>query len=38
MERSQIETLATQFIKGKIDYPQQVNPRVQEVVVSNVSF
>lgn len=37
MERSQIETLATQFIKGKIDYPEQVNPRVQEIVLRIVT-
>lgn len=37
MERSQIEALATQFIKGKIDYPEQVNPRVQEIVLRIVT-
>ena len=37
MERSQIETLATQFIKGKIDYPEQVNPRIQEIVLRIVT-
>ncbi len=37
MERSQIETLATQFTKGKIDYPEQVNPRVQEIVLRIVT-
>ncbi len=37
MERSQIEILATQFIKGKIDYPEQVNPRVQEIVLRIVT-
>ena len=33
MERSQIEKLATQFIKGKIDFPEQVNPRIQEITL-----
>lgn len=37
MERSQIETLANQFIKGKIDFPEQVNPRVQEIVLRIVT-
>lgn len=37
MERSQIEALATQFIKGKIDFPEQVNPRVQEIVLRIVT-
>ena len=37
MERSQIETLATQFIKGKIDFPEQVNPRVQAIVLRIVT-
>ncbi len=37
MERSQIEALATQFITGKIDYPEQVNPRVQEIVLRIVT-
>ena len=37
MERSQIEALATQFIKGKIDFPEQVNPRVQEMVLRIVT-
>ncbi|MGP5209566.1 catechol 1,2-dioxygenase [Psychrobacter alimentarius] len=33
MERSQIEKLATQFVKGKIDFPEQVNPRIQEITL-----
>ena len=37
MERTQIEKLATQFIKGKIDFPEQVNPRVQEIVLRIVT-
>ena len=37
MERSQIEALATQFIKGKIDFPEQVNPRVQAIVLRIVT-
>ena len=37
MERSQIEALANQFIKGKIDFPEQVNPRVQEIVLRIVT-
>jgi len=37
MERSQIEALATQFIKGKIDFPEEVNPRVQEIVLRIVT-
>ena len=37
MERSQIETLGNQFIKGKIDFPEQVNPRVQEIVLRIVT-
>lgn len=37
MERSQIEALATQFITGKIDFPEQVNPRVQEIVLRIVT-
>ena len=37
MERSQIEALATQFIKGKIDFPEHVNPRVQEIVLRIVT-
>lgn len=37
MERSQIEALATKFITGKIDYPEQVNPRVQEIVLRIVT-
>ena len=37
MERSQIEALATQLIKGKIDFPEQVNPRVQEIVLRIVT-
>ena len=37
MERTQIEKLAPQFIKGKIDFPEQVNPRVQEIVLRIVT-
>lgn len=37
MERTQIEKLATQFIKGKIDFPEQVNPRVQEIILRIVT-
>ncbi|MBH0086301.1 catechol 1,2-dioxygenase [Psychrobacter sp. SCQQ22] len=37
MERSQIEALATQFIKGKIDFPEQVNPRIQAIVLRIVT-
>ena len=37
MERSQIEALANQFIKGKIDFPDQVNPRVQAIVLRIVT-
>lgn len=37
MERTQIEALANQFIKGKIDFPDQVNPRVQEIVLRIVT-
>ncbi|MFT5428683.1 catechol 1,2-dioxygenase [Psychrobacter sp. 4Dc] len=37
MERSQIEALATQFIKGKIDFPEQVNPRIQDIVLRIVT-
>lgn len=37
MERSQIEALATQFVKGKIDFPEQVNPRVQTIVLRIVT-
>lgn len=33
MERSQIEKLATQFVKGKIDFPEQVDPRIQEITL-----
>lgn len=33
MERKQIEQLAEKFIKGKIDYPEKVNPRVQEITL-----
>lgn len=33
MERKQIEQLAEKFVKGKIDYPDKVNPRVQEVTL-----
>lgn len=37
MERNQIEKLATQFIKGKIDFPEQVNPRIQEITLRIVT-
>lgn len=37
MERTQIEKLANQFIKGKIDFPEQVNPRVQTIVLRIVT-
>lgn len=37
MERSQIEALATQFVKGKIDFPEQVNPRIQAIVLRLVT-
>lgn len=37
MERSQIEALASQFIKGKIDFPEQVNPRVQAITLRIVT-
>lgn len=37
MERTQIEKLANQFIKGKIDFPDQVNPRVQTIVLRIVT-
>jgi catechol 1,2-dioxygenase len=37
MERTQIEKLANQFIKGKIDFPEQVNPRVQEIILRIVT-
>lgn len=33
MERKQIEQLAEQFVKGKIDYPEKVNTRVQEITL-----
>jgi len=37
MERTQIEKLANQFIKGKIDFPEQVNPRVQDITLRIVT-
>ena len=37
MEHKQIEALAEKFIKGKIDFPEQVNPRVQEITLRIVS-
>ena len=37
MEHKQIEALAEKFIKGKIDFPEQVNPRVQEIVLRIVT-
>ena len=37
MEHKQIETLAEKFIKGKIDFPEQVNPRVQEITLRIVT-
>ncbi|WP_298809981.1 catechol 1,2-dioxygenase [uncultured Psychrobacter sp.] len=33
MEHKNIEALAEKFIKGKIDFPDQVNPRVQEITL-----
>ncbi|MEC5211257.1 catechol 1,2-dioxygenase [Psychrobacter sp. PL15] len=37
MERTQIEALANQFIKGKIDFPETVNPRVQAITLRIVT-
>ena len=37
MEHKNIETLAKKFIKGKIDFPEQVNPRVQEITLRIVT-
>ena len=37
MEHKKIEALAEKFIKGKIDFPDQVNPRVQEITLRIVS-
>ena len=37
MEHKQIEALAEKFVKGKIDYPEQVNPRVQEITLRIVT-
>ena len=37
MEHKQIEALAEKFIKGKIDYPEKVNPRVQEITLRIVT-
>lgn len=37
MEHKKIEALAEKFIKGKIDFPEQVNPRVQEITLRIVS-
>ena len=37
MEHKQIEKLAEKFIKGKIDFPEQVNPRVQEITLRIVT-
>ena len=37
MEHNKIEALAEKFIKGKIDFPEQVNPRVQEITLRIVS-
>ncbi len=37
MEHKQIEALAEKFIKGKIDFPEQVNPRVQEITLRIVT-
>ncbi len=33
MDNKQIEALAEKFIKGKIDFPDQVNPRIQEITL-----
>ncbi|WP_367109181.1 catechol 1,2-dioxygenase [uncultured Psychrobacter sp.] len=37
MEHKQIEKLAEKFVKGKIDYPEKVNPRVQEITLRIVT-
>lgn len=37
MEHKKIEALAEKFIKGKIDFPEKVNPRVQEITLRIVS-
>lgn len=37
MEHKQIEKLAETFVKGKIDYPEKVNPRVQEITLRIVT-
>lgn len=37
MERAQIEQLAEGFVKGKIDFPEKVNPRVQEITLRIVT-
>ncbi len=37
MERTQVEALAKQFITGKIDYPETVNPRIQEITLRIVT-
>lgn len=33
MEHKDIDALAEKFVKGKIDFPEQVNPRVQEITL-----
>lgn len=33
MDNKQIEALAEKFVKGKIDFPDQVNPRIQEITL-----
>lgn len=37
MEHKQIEALAEKFVKGKIDFPEKVNPRVQEITLRIVT-
>lgn len=37
MEHKQIEALAEKFVQGKIDYPEKVNPRVQEITLRIVT-